>query len=60
MPIYKFQCKLEAQDEPQAKDKMQHAAVLLRNLSEKELRKLAEIVAENGETLKMAKRFLGL
>lgn len=58
--IYAFKISLEAQDEKQAQEKMKALTMLAKKLSEKELKKLSQVVEEGGETFKMAKNFLNL
>jgi hypothetical protein len=60
MQKFSFKISLEANNEKEAQQKMSALTTLASKLSNKELNKLSEIVKENGETLKMAKNFLGL
>jgi hypothetical protein len=60
MQKFSFKISLEATSEKEAQQKMASLTTLASKLSNKELNKLSEIVKENGETLKMAKNFLGL
>jgi len=60
MQKFSFKISLEAKDEKEAQSKMAALTVLASKLNNKELNKLSEIVKENGETLKMAKGFLGI
>lgn len=57
---FTFKISLEAQDEKQAQEKMKALTMLVKKLSEKELKKLSQVVEEGGETFKMAKNFLNL
>jgi hypothetical protein len=58
--IHTYKISLEAQDEKQAKEKMEALTMLAKKLNEKELKKLAQVVEEGGNTFKMAKNFLNL
>lgn len=60
MQKFTYKISLEADNEKQAQEKISALTIMARKLSVKELKKLSEIVNENGETFRMAKNFLGV
>ncbi len=60
MQKFTYKITLEADNEKQAQEKIAALTVMARKLTMKELKKISEVVEENGGTLKMAKNFLGL
>jgi len=55
-----YKISFEAESEAQAQEKMRALVAIVKKLSAKELKKLAEIIQENGSTFQSAKQFLNL
>lgn len=60
MQKFTYKITLEADSEKQAQEKMAALTLMARKLTAKELKKISEVVQENGSTMKTAKNFLGL
>lgn len=60
MQKFTYKITFEAENEKQAQEKMTALTVMARKLTAKEIKKISEVVEENGSTLKTAKNFLGL
>jgi len=60
MKNHQYNFKIEAETEKEANAKMAALTVLASKLSEKELTKLADIVAHNPVKTALAKRYLGV
>jgi hypothetical protein len=57
---YTFQITIEAESEKDAQDKMDAAAVLIKKLKTREVKKLAEVVVLDPVKTAIAKKALGL
>lgn len=60
MQKFTYKITLEAENEKQAQEKITALTVMARKLTAREIKKISEVVEENGSTLKTAKNFLGL
>lgn len=59
MPKYNFEIEISAGNEPEAETKMKAVVTLIKNLSAKEIEKLADIIQNDPKTTALAKQFLG-